>query len=214
MVMQRPDRRRRMRWDGYVFAIGTILSLPCLAREHHVRQLIGVVASRETGRSVSIVDADKANAREAFMSAQILAHRASLLALNERRSLLDKAESLLDRADAHRPDWGQSFLIRAYVIGLRRNAVNVESTQWIERSYRYAPFLYPEGGWRVIYGVASWSGLNSSARGNVVREAVGMSFVDGKVRTDTENAIRISPAWSEYQASRDAAWVKSGLIRL
>jgi hypothetical protein len=201
-------RHKAHSWQKSAILAVFLFSLFNLKTEWNVQKLIEI---NKKSKSIddSIIMNNKSwldlNGREAFLMAQLLGRSASSpqVSSDETIRLIAQANVMLNIAINARPNWGQPYIVRAFIEGLNANQVNSKSTSYIVKSYTLSPFLSPEGIWRVRYGLADWNNLDELTRRALIEEAIALSQISGFYRRIIETATKSSAADALYHNSKN-----------
>lgn len=93
----------------------------------------------------------------------------------ERRLLLDKALTALQRGSSGRPFWGEAWTMSAYASSLRDGSDAPQTRSSFALGYRMSPYLVGAAPWRIDFGFTHWESLDPATQMAVIREAVWYS---------------------------------------
>lgn len=124
-----------------------------------------------TGRTVKLAQTGLP-ARAALVDALVQARTAARLTGILRARRLASAHALLAQAMVARPEWGDAWIVAAYIALLERGEAAPETRAAFAHSLRAAPYLYDAAPWRIRYGLQLWPLLDAETHTSVVREAI------------------------------------------
>jgi hypothetical protein len=174
-----------------------LLSIVNLRTEWTVAQMSRHVAAH-TLPPAAIDPAQVYPPRAAFMAAGEVAHSAASTSGVQRGILLDRAERWLRDAKRGRPQWGQTYVLAAYIAGLRAGGSNPASTRLVAQSYALSPFLRGESDWRIRYVSANWAIADQRLRRAMLEEAIWASSRQRSQWLHVRLLLEATPAYAPY----------------
>ena len=139
-------------------------------------------------------------ARAALIEGLIQARMAARLSGALRARRLASAHLFLARAMGARPEWGEAWVVAAYIALLEQGAAAPETRTAFAHSLRAAPYLYDSAPWRISYGLQFWPLLDTETRTRIVREAVWLGRLGPTNAKMVGAMVSGTPAAQAYDA--------------
>jgi hypothetical protein len=168
---------------GSIVAVGLLsltvaLSLVALSREERVagaKQLLDRQLSWGDSRAVTQFQLlpDGAPPRALLTHALYLSRGVAPLGdSKDKQRILDIAQREIDEAISSRPNWGEAWVVRAFIAHSRKNSMSPAMLADLARSYADGPLLREAGPWRVTMALRNWTAFTPAVQDRIVEETV------------------------------------------
>lgn len=148
-------------------------------------------------------DPDEIPPRAALLRALVLSREASAAQTQELRAAkLADARRTLAPALAARHDWGEAWIVAAFIEFLDHGQFAPATLRAHARSYDGAPYLYESAPWRIRYAAESWRFLDPRTKARAIDEAVWMSWMPGKGHSQVQALVAGTEAEQAYRQAR------------